>query len=184
MAYKTGEHVEILPVPGLTKWVPAVYRGKSPSHRGLHFVTYRATPAATAVRLAVMAHSLRKTKLAQAIGRTARGAIKPRDVTVTAVAIPKRYPVLEQSWVESERGWGTRPDGETLHLTREDRDAYVKGYYAVWNNEDSAPDCYTRAEGEPRVVDVDGKTYKKLRAQKISKKVTHPYQNHGIGSNA
>lgn len=28
---------------------------------------------------------------------------------------------IAQSWTESERGWGQRPDGYSIHLTEEDR---------------------------------------------------------------
>lgn len=70
--------------------------------------------------------------------------------------------VVCQDWEESERGWGVRPDGFTLHLTREDRDAYVKGYNDTYNNLPSAPDEYTRTSGDPRVIQVDEGTYWKL----------------------
>lgn len=74
------------------------------------------------------------------------------------------HPVVAQDWEESERGWGTRPDGYTLHLTVDDRDAYVKAYYAKHNNLDEAPDCYTRTYGSPKLIDVGPETYAKLKA--------------------
>jgi hypothetical protein len=33
-----------------------------------------------------------------------------------------------QDWEESERGWGVRPDGHTLHLSLQDLKTYVHGY--------------------------------------------------------
>jgi hypothetical protein len=38
--------------------------------------------------------------------------------------------VVMQRWYESERGWGQRPDGCSLHLTEQDRAAYCKKYWA------------------------------------------------------
>lgn len=31
-------------------------------------------------------------------------------------------------WEESERGWGTRPDGISIHTTSEEADRYVQAY--------------------------------------------------------
>ena len=38
--------------------------------------------------------------------------------------------VYLQHWEESERGWGIRPDGCSLHLTLEDRKKYIEKYCA------------------------------------------------------
>lgn len=76
--------------------------------------------------------------------------------------------VLCQQWEESERGWGVRPDGYSLHLTQEDRDAFVKNHKAhqlkIYGSE--APDEYDRPCGEPYKVKVTGKTLDKLKASK------------------
>ncbi len=53
-------------------------------------------------------------------------------------------------WVETERGWGIRPDGCTIHANEEDYKNYVKEY-----NEDlpdEVPDIYSRPDGEIRKV--------------------------------
>lgn len=69
------------------------------------------------------------------------------------------HPVIIQEWEESERGWGVRPDGFTMHKTMADRDAFVKAYHAKHNNLSEAPDEYTRTSGSPYVKDVNKKTY-------------------------
>jgi hypothetical protein len=74
--------------------------------------------------------------------------------------------VLGQDWVERERGWGMRPDGFTLHLTAEARNAYIKWYNETFNNLPYAPDEYTKAEGEAKLVQVSEKIYKKLLKHK------------------
>jgi hypothetical protein len=94
--------------------------------------------------------------------------------------------VICQDWEESERGWGVRPDGHTLHLSREDHDAYVKGYYATYNNEAEAPGEYTRTSGGPRLVKVAEATYQRLRVQRDKivgegkEDLDHDWQRHGI----
>lgn len=68
--------------------------------------------------------------------------------------------VLLLKWVESERGWGTRPDGCSLHLTEEDAKSFVKEY-----NEDlpdEVPEEYSRPEGELKKVQISEKLYTKL----------------------
>jgi len=70
-----------------------------------------------------------------------------------------RHPIVIQEWEESERGWGVRPDGFTMHKTMSDRDAFVKAYHAKHNNLSEAPDEYTRTSGNPYVKDVNQKTY-------------------------
>lgn len=73
--------------------------------------------------------------------------------------------IFVQNWEESERGWGTRPDGFTVHPNRAHRDAYVKWYYATFNNKSSTPDEYTRTSGEPYPVQVDAKLYTEIVAK-------------------
>lgn len=59
----------------------------------------------------------------------------------------KHLTLIVQKWEESERGWGTRPDGYSLHLTEEDRLAYIREY---WNRmPDRVPDEYSRPDGTP-----------------------------------
>ena len=71
------------------------------------------------------------------------------------------HPVVCQKWEESERGWGTRPDGYSLHLSDTDREAFIKDYWAGMPN--AVPDEYSRPDGTPYVCDADSETYKKIK---------------------
>ncbi len=53
-----------------------------------------------------------------------------------------------QLWEESERGWGVRPDGCSLHLNKEVRDFYIDGMYLNRSNL-SVPNEYDRPIGIP-----------------------------------
>lgn len=64
--------------------------------------------------------------------------------------------VILVEWIESERGWGTRPDGYSLHLTKDDSNKYIAEY---WNSmPDVTPDEYSRPE-ETVIVKVTNKLY-------------------------
>ena len=70
--------------------------------------------------------------------------------------------LVKQKWEESERGWGVRPDGYSLHLTFADRDAYVRAY---WDRmPDQEPDEYSRPSGDPISIEVDAETYRQVLA--------------------
>ncbi len=79
------------------------------------------------------------------------------------------FPVVKVTWIESERGWGQRPDGYSLHLTNADADAYIneagERETAYWRGQGKSasyvPDEYSRADGRA-LVDVDEPTYKQL----------------------
>lgn len=70
--------------------------------------------------------------------------------------------LYRQNWLESERGWGIRPDGYSLHLSRLDRDAYVRQY---WNRmPEQVPDEYSLPDGECSAIQVDEATYQAVAA--------------------
>ena len=75
-----------------------------------------------------------------------------------------KFPVMVQLWEESERGWGTRPDGYSLHLTEEARKSYIEDYWA--SMPDEVPDEYSRPCGSPYVASVNEKTFIKVSANK------------------
>lgn len=64
-----------------------------------------------------------------------------------------------QKWEETERGWGTRPDGYTLHLTK----ACITGFVqAIRDNEaklgygsHNVPDEYSRPAGAPYLTETE-----------------------------
>lgn len=62
-------------------------------------------------------------------------------------------PVVVQMWEESERGWGVRPDGYSLHPNNGALTQYVKDY---WDGlPDKAPDEYSRPCGSPFIKDIE-----------------------------
>lgn len=78
--------------------------------------------------------------------------------------------VIRQDWIESEAGWGQRPDGFTLHLNEENCKKYIENYWAAErkiNPGGATPDCYTRPEGSPREVIVSRKTFNKIKKAKL-----------------
>jgi len=79
--------------------------------------------------------------------------------------------VFCQDWEESERGWGTRPDGHTLHLTKEAHREHVKNFYDNQHKifldhglkEGDTPDEYTRIGNGFRQIAVRHDTWEKVR---------------------
>lgn len=65
------------------------------------------------------------------------------------------------SWEEFELGWGTRPDGFSLHLTESHYHAFVKSYSKRMS--DSAPNEYSRPAGKPMKVRVSRNLYLEIK---------------------
>ncbi len=70
--------------------------------------------------------------------------------------------LVVQKWEESERGWGVRPDGYSLHLTEPDRAEYIKSYWDRMPK--AAPSEYTRPSGNPYQAKVSDLTEEELTA--------------------
>lgn len=51
--------------------------------------------------------------------------------------------IIVQNWIESERGWGQRPDGYSIHLTNVDRAQFIQDYWA------GMPDGPAQGAGPP-----------------------------------
>jgi hypothetical protein len=74
----------------------------------------------------------------------------------------KKYkPVVYVSWEESERKWGIRPDGCSLHLTEEDFRKFQKEYWS--SMPDEVPDEYSRPADSPILAYASRKLYEKIR---------------------
>jgi hypothetical protein len=69
--------------------------------------------------------------------------------------------VLGDKWIESERGWGTRPDGYSLHNRMEDYRAFVAEYWASMPS--STPDEYSRPLEQPHSVTVTHQLYAQIQ---------------------
>ena len=80
------------------------------------------------------------------------------------------HQVIRQNWIESERGWGFRPDGYSLHLSEEDRQAYIKTYWA--GMPDQVPDEYSRPSGDPETVTATPEQFSELVTQKMGASFT------------
>lgn len=72
--------------------------------------------------------------------------------------------VIYVSWEESERGWGTRPDGFSLHLTEKDYIDFKRDYWA--RMPDEVPDEYSRPAGDLTKVKVSRNLYNKIKKTK------------------
>ncbi len=68
-------------------------------------------------------------------------------------------------WEESERNWGTRPDGYSLHLSEEDITSYQTSHTKTLREMfgDEPPDEYDRPASKPFKVQVTEKLYKKIK---------------------
>ena len=69
-------------------------------------------------------------------------------------------------WEESERGWGTRPNGLSLHSSADAAKAYLKAHWARQPKGPAAPDEYDRTTSdEPRVIQVEPNLAAWVKAQ-------------------
>lgn len=74
-----------------------------------------------------------------------------------------------QEWEESERGWGVRPDGYTLHVQMEDIAEFVSDmrHREAEIYKGAVPDEYSRPIGKPYVAAIDdAKLIAEVRASK------------------
>lgn len=90
--------------------------------------------------------------------------MKPRVQVMTT------HTVICQGWEETEAGWGTRPDGFSLHLTLEDCKTYAQGF---WKHQKEhfdkqgvvdVPAEYDRQAGSPFKTIVNQQVYDKIAA--------------------
>ena len=75
-----------------------------------------------------------------------------------------------QQWEESERSWGVRPEGCTLHLTPQDAklwaDKFLKAQHQRFleHGGQGVPDEYTRQAGSPYQCEVGAAQWKRLNS--------------------
>ena len=69
-----------------------------------------------------------------------------------------------QLWEESERGWGVRPDGCSLHIDLIERDKYIKSIYD--ERGDEVPYEYDRIVGGAISVFIDDDLFKSIKEKK------------------
>ncbi len=72
--------------------------------------------------------------------------------------------VILQLWEESERGWGVRPDGCSLHVDLVERDSYLKSIYD--ERGDEVPYEYDRIVGDSVSAFIDDDLFRSLTEEK------------------
>lgn len=68
--------------------------------------------------------------------------------------------VFCQQWEESERDWGVRPDGYSLHLTIQDLEEFKSVYWSRMS--EYIPDEYSRPCGQHYECFIDDNIYRDL----------------------
>lgn len=86
----------------------------------------------------------------------------PRHNSILKEGVEVEHEVLCQLWDESERGWGIRPDGYSLHLDRDSRQRYIDSYWSRMPK--SVPDEYSRPDGDPYWCMVSQEVYDEICA--------------------
>lgn len=76
--------------------------------------------------------------------------VEPKTLIEVLKEPERQDTYVVQLWEESERGWGVRPDGWSVHLSFEDCTAYIKDY--TKDRTGPAPAEYDRPRGHPYVV--------------------------------
>lgn len=74
--------------------------------------------------------------------------------------------VYLQYWEESERGWGVRPDGCSLHLDLPSHNNFIDLVYNERTFHHNVPDEYDRIVGQPIEVEISENLYNSLLKSK------------------
>ena len=88
--------------------------------------------------------------------------------------------IIYVAWEESERGWGTRPDGCSLHLTLADASAFEGAYWR--RMPDLVPDEYSRPSSSPRPAYVTPLLYEQIEQQKNGRRLWVHNQREAVES--
>lgn len=90
----------------------------------------------------------RELKEARAEVRKEKAAAKKKETRKKSTS---NQPAILLGWTESEAGWGQRPDGYSVHPTREALKDYISEYWAAErrrNPSGETPHEYTRPDGD------------------------------------
>lgn len=88
--------------------------------------------------------------------------------------------VVLQIWEESERGFGTRPDGCSVHIDSKERERYINSIYERRKSNSSIPNEYDRIVGEGIDVFIEDALFGLLQKEK-SIRITQYQMNNLIG---
>lgn len=71
------------------------------------------------------------------------------------------------NWTESERGWGSRSDGTTLHVSLEEAKKYIREYWErerKRNSTGNVPECYS-FPSEPMLCEINNEIESRLQSE-------------------
>ena len=88
--------------------------------------------------------------------------------------------VILQIWEESERGWGTRPDGCSMHIDLKERENYIQTIYDSRKSDESIPNEYDRIVGEGVEAFIEDALFKLVEKDK-SIRLTQYQMNNLMG---
>jgi hypothetical protein len=83
--------------------------------------------------------------------------------------------VFLQIWEETERSWGIRPDGCSIHIDSDSHKKYIDNIYS--NRGDNVPDIYERINGDVIIAFVEDGLYKELIEKKSIRILEHEFNN-------
>ena len=84
--------------------------------------------------------------------------------------------IVLQLWEESERGWGVRPDGCSIHMDSEERERFVESVYSARRGSE-VPNEYERIVGPAVEAYIDDSLYEKLKSDKSIRLAQHEMGN-------
>lgn len=82
-----------------------------------------------------------------------------------------------QKWEESERGWGIRPDGCSLHISPDSHREYLNEIYNIRQNEANVPYEYDRVVGDMYECFVSDTVYDLISNKKSIRLMEHETRN-------
>jgi hypothetical protein len=88
--------------------------------------------------------------------------------------------VILQIWEESERGWGTRPDGCSMHIDLKERKNYIQSIYDSRKSDTSVPNEYERIVGEGVEAFIEDSLFELVKKEK-SIRLTQYQMNNLMG---
>lgn len=81
-----------------------------------------------------------------------------------------------QRWEESERGWGVRPDGASLHINQKYHKNYIDSIYECRDSK-NIPDEYERTSGPIVEAYIEDDLYERLVSKKTIRIAEHQLNN-------
>ena len=85
--------------------------------------------------------------------------------------------VYLQFWEESERSWGVRPDGCSLHVSVKDHEKFIEQVYNKREDEDTVPPEYDRIVGEVIEVMIKDDLYDSFQSSGSLRLLEHQLNN-------